>query len=82
MIVSLDRLSRAGFAVELDQQPGLVGVGQIAGDENSSLTLGVYDPDVMVWDVSWQTASSSRNLELLSENPTPVLVLATTDEVS
>ncbi|MDE0720411.1 MAG: hypothetical protein OSB75_07625 [Dehalococcoidia bacterium] len=82
LIVSLDRLSRVGLAVELDQQPGLVVVGQIAGDEDSSLLLGVYDPDVTVWDVPWQTASSSRNLELLPENPPPVLVLATTDQVN
>ena len=82
LIVSLDRLSRAGLAVELDQQPGLVVVGQIAGDEDSSLLLGVYDPDVTVWDVPWQTSPSSRNLELLLENPPPVLVLATTDQVN
>ena len=52
LIVSLDRLSRAGLAVELGQQPDLVVVGQIAGDEVSSLPLGVYDSDVIVWDVS------------------------------
>ena len=55
LIVSLDRLYRAGLAVELDQQPGLVVVGQIAWEEDSSLPPGVYDPDVIVWDVSWQT---------------------------
>jgi two-component system nitrate/nitrite response regulator NarL len=80
LIVSLDRLFRAGLAVVLDQQPDLVVVGQIAGDEDSSLPLGVYDPDVIVWDVSWETASASRNLELLPDNPPPVLVLATTEE--
>jgi len=56
LIVSLDRLSRAGLAAELDQQLGLVVVGQIAGDEDSSLPLGVYDPDVIVRDVSRETA--------------------------
>ena len=56
LIVSLDRLYRAGLAVELDQQPGLVVVGQIAWEEDSSLPPGVYDSDVIVWDVSWQTA--------------------------
>ncbi len=80
LIVSLDRLSRAGLAVELDQQPGLVVVGQISGDEDSSLPLGVYDPDVIVWDVSWETTTASRNLGLLPKNPPPVLILATTEE--
>ena len=80
LIVSLDRLSRTGLAAELHQQLGLVVVRQIAGDEDSSLPLGVCNPDVIVWDVSWETASASRNLELLPENPPPVLVLATTEE--
>ncbi len=33
LVVSLDRLSRAGLAAVLDQQPGLTVVGQVSGDE-------------------------------------------------
>ena len=68
LVVSLDRLSRAGLASVLDQQPGLTVVGQVSGDEESFLPADIYNPDVIVWDVSWETASATRNLGLLSEN--------------
>ena len=49
LVVSLDRLSRAGLASVLDQQPGLTVVGQVPGDEESFLPADIYDPDVIVW---------------------------------
>ncbi len=78
LVVSLDRLSRAGLAAVLDQQPGLTVVGQVSGDENPFLPLDVYAPDVVVWDVSWETASATDNLRLLPENTPSVLALAAT----
>ena len=78
LVVSLDRLSRAGLAAVLDQQPGLTVVGQISGDENPFLPLDVYAPDAIVWDVSWETESASHNLTLLPENTPSVLALAAT----
>ena len=48
LVVSLDRLSRAGPASVLDQQPGLTVVGQVPGDEESFLPADIYDPDVIV----------------------------------
>jgi DNA-binding NarL/FixJ family response regulator len=80
LVVSLDRLSRAGLASVLDQQPGLTVVGQVSGDEDSFLPADVYDPDVIVWDVSWETVSASHNLGLLSENSPSVLALAATSD--
>jgi len=79
LVVSLDRLSRAGLAAVLDQQPGLTVEGQVSGDENTPLPLDVYVPDVIVWDVSWETASAMHNLGLLPENTPPVLALAATE---
>ena len=78
LVVSLDRLSRAGLATVLDEQPGLSVVGQVSGDENALLPLDVYGPDVIVWDVSWETASAMDNLGLLPENSPPLLALAAT----
>ena len=49
LVVSLDRLSRAGLASVLDQQPGLTVVGQVPGDEESFPPADIYDPDVIVW---------------------------------
>ena len=79
LVVSRDLLSRAGLAAVLDQQPGLTVVGQVSGDEDSFLPLDIYGPDVIVWDVSWETASASQNLALLPENSPPVLALAATE---
>ena len=79
LVVSLDRLSRAGLAAVLDQQPGLTVVGQVSGDENPSLPFDVFSPDVIVWDVSWETASAMDNLRLLPENTPPVLALASNE---
>ena len=39
------------------------------GGEDSILPLDIYGPDVIVWDVSWETASSSRNLGHLPDGP-------------
>ena len=78
LVVSLDRLSRAGLAAVLDQQSGLAVVGQIAGNEDPVLPLDVYAPEVIVWDVSWETESAIDNLGLLPEDAPPVLALAAT----
>ena len=78
LVVSLDRLSRAGLAAVLDQQPGLTVMGQVSADENALLDQDVYAPDVIVWDVSWETSSAMDNLVLLPENAPPVLALAAT----
>ena len=78
LVVSLDRLSRAGLAAVLDQQPGLTVVGQISGGEDSYLLLDVYSPEIIVWDVSWDTDVAIDNLGFLSENSPPVLALAST----
>ena len=79
LVVSLDRLSRAGLAAVLEQQPGLTVAGQLSGDEDAPLPLDVYAPDVIVWDVSWETGSAVKNLGLLPENAPPVLALAATE---
>ena len=84
MVVSSDRLSRAGLAAVLDQQPGLRVVGQIPGDGDAPLLLDVraqmdiYSPDVIVWDISWETETALVNLGFLPEDAPPVLALAAT----
>ncbi len=80
LVVCRDRLSRAGLAAVLDQRSGLTVVGQIAGDDNSLLPLDIYVPDVIVWDVSWETSSAVNSLGLLPEDARPVLALAVTSD--
>ena len=79
LVVCRDRLSRAGLAAVLDQRSGLTVVGQIAGDDNSLLPLDIYVPDVIVWDVSWETSNAVNSL-LLPEDAPPVLALAVTSD--
>ncbi len=80
LVVCRDRLSRAGLAAVLDQRSGLTVVGQIAGDDNNVLPLDIYVPDVIVWDVSWETSNAVNSLGLLPENAPPVLALAVTSD--
>ena len=80
LVVCRDRLSRAGLAAVLDQRSGLTVVGQIAGDDNSLLPLDIYVPDVIVWDVSWETSNAVNSLGLLPEDAPPVLALAVTSD--
>jgi len=80
LVVSLDRLSRAGLAAVLDQQPGITVVGQVSWDDDTLLPLDVYAPDVIVWDVSWETQQAVDRLSLLPENAPPVLALAAVSE--
>ena len=80
MVVSLDRLSRAGLAAELGRQPGMTVVGLESGDEDSFPALDVFNPDAIVWDVSWETATAVHNLGLLPEDSPPVLALAATEQ--
>ena len=80
LVVCRDRLSRAGLAAVLDQRSGLTVVGQIAGDDNTLLPLDIYVPDVIVWDVSWETSNAVNSLGLLPEDALPVLALAVTSD--
>ena len=80
LVVCRDRLSRAGLAAVLYQRLGLTVVGQIAGDDNTLLPLDIYVPDVIVWDVSWETSNAVNSLGLLPEDAPPVLALAVTSD--
>ena len=80
LVVCRDRLSRAGLAAVLDQQSGLTVVGQVFGDDNTLLPLDIYVPDVIVWDVSWETSNAVNSLGLLPEDAPPVLALAVTGD--
>ena len=80
LVVCRDRLSRAGLAAVLDQRSGLTVVGQIAGDDNNVLPLDIYVPDLIVWDVSWETSNAVSSLGLLPEDAPAVLALAVTSD--
>ena len=70
LVVSLDRLSQAG----------LTAVGQVSGDEEAFLPAEIYQPDLIVWDVSLDTAVATYFLGLLPEGSPPGLALVATLE--
>ena len=70
LVVSLDRLSRTGLTV----------VGQVSGDEDSFLPAEIYQADLIVWDVSMDTAVATYFLGLLLEGSPPGLALVSTQE--
>jgi DNA-binding NarL/FixJ family response regulator len=78
LVVSLDRLSQAGLTALLDQQLGLTVAGQVSGDEDSFLPAEIYQPGLIVWDVSLDTAVATYFLGLLPEGSSPGLALVAT----
>ncbi len=68
LIVADDPLARAGLAAIL--QDGCSVVGQAAGDD---LSLDVYRPDVLVWDLGWDPDPAA--LPDLGDGGLPVVAL-------
>jgi len=60
LLVADDPLVRTGLATVLDQQPGCTVVGQMAGDADVLPGLRLYQPDVVVWDLGWESAPGTR----------------------
>ncbi len=75
LVVSHDPLARAGLAALLDQQPGCDVVGRLADDEVQSPALEVYQPDVLVWDLGWNSVPGLERMGEIPEDAPPVLAL-------
>src|SRR4051812_13781852 len=84
LVVASSPLARAGLTALLDGAPGINIVGQSAGDNDLAVSLDVYRPDALIWDMGWEPL---QNLDRLAEvGSVPVLALlgdeATTLEAS
>lgn len=55
LIVANDPLVRAGLASMLDEQPDFEIVGQISEAASLDDDLAIYEPDVVLWDLGWDT---------------------------
>jgi DNA-binding NarL/FixJ family response regulator len=75
LIVANDPLARAGLATLLTGQPGCIVVGQIATGTDLAAEVEVYRPDVLLWDLGWEPASSPDHLEALEEVQLPRVAL-------
>lgn len=74
LIVGDNPLVRAGLAALLQDQPGIVVVGQVAGAELASL-VDVFRADVLIWGVGWDVGAAFEQLAALDEHAPPVLLL-------
>ena len=87
LIVADDPLARAGLAALLADQPGCFAVGQVAEDTDLPAVLDVYRPEVVVWDLGWDSAPDSASpttaMERLAElgDAGPPVVALITDEI-
>ena len=76
LIVADDQLTRAGLAAVVAGQPECTVVGQLAGAEFSSSVPDLYAPDAVVWDLGWDSTSSSRYFHRTQKTGLPTVVLA------
>ena len=74
-----DRLARAGLSALLDQQLGCVVVGQVGEHDEVKSGLEVYKPDVVLWELGWDTSADLEYLAGLPEDAPPVLTLLPDD---
>lgn len=59
LIVAGDPLARAGLAAFLQDRADLAVIGQVDGVELPA-SLDVYRPDVLLWDLGWDTSAGAR----------------------
>ncbi|HEX9923572.1 MAG TPA: response regulator transcription factor [Anaerolineae bacterium] len=75
LIIADDPLARAGLATLLGDQPACTIVGQVPTDFDIAAELDVYQPDVAVWDLGWDPASTLDRLSDLAETGLPLIAL-------
>jgi len=73
LVVAKNPLARIGLGALLARQPGHKVVGEVSGDSTLPNDLLVYRPDVIVWDVDWE--SGPMPFDTLGEHSPPVLAL-------
>ena len=74
LVVGADLLARAGLAALLSGQPGLSVVGQVSGGDGLANDVDVYRPDVLVWDLGWDSDAVEQLAEWRNTG-TPVVAL-------
>lgn len=74
LVVAGDPLARAGLSALLAEQVGLEVVGQTGGEDGLDDVVEVYRPDVVLWDMGWET-SDANHLDDLQELGPPVVAL-------
>jgi len=81
LIVASDPLSRGGLAALLAGQAGVSVAGQTAGAGDLASDIEAYRPDVILWDLGWDTLASLERLGELESGHPPVLALLPSGEM-
>lgn len=74
LIVGDNPLARMGLAALLATQDGCQVVGQIAADEGLLTLIDVYRPEVLVWEIGWETSGAFDMLAEIQDVPVAVLM--------
>jgi len=74
LVVADDPLARAGLAAVLADQPGLTVCGRASSLDDLTAAVGLYRPDVLLWDAGWHPAPPLARLADL-ETRVPVAIL-------
>ncbi|MDA0988104.1 MAG: response regulator transcription factor [Chloroflexi bacterium] len=75
LIVAADPLARAGLTALLSSQPGCTVVGQVADDADLTADLETFRPDVVLWDLGFDTTAALENLSDMPEGSPPLVAL-------
>jgi DNA-binding NarL/FixJ family response regulator len=74
-IVADNPLARVGLATLLVEATDCEIVGQGADDETVLDSLDVYQPDIILWDMSWMATLETQSLTDVLETSIPVIAL-------
>ncbi|MFQ3568531.1 MAG: response regulator transcription factor [Aggregatilineales bacterium] len=74
LVIAANPLARAGLAGLLSDQAGVLVLGQAAGDADLIEVVEVYRPDVLIWDMGFDSQSALDAASALGGTP-PVLAL-------
>ena len=75
LIISRDPLARAGLASLLSQETGVTVTGQSDYTVGLDEYLGVFLPDVILWDLGLDTSEGLERVSALPEGSPPVVAL-------
>jgi DNA-binding NarL/FixJ family response regulator len=76
LVVSEDNLARAGLSSLISEYQGIIVAGQTSASTDLTEDIDLYYPDIIVWDLGFDTSGSMEWLAAAAESGVPIVVLA------